>query len=58
MNLQLIIPMSGIGRRFLNAGYKIPKPLIKVDNIEIIAHVSKIFPEITSIIFICKIEKS
>ena len=53
MNLQLIIPMSGIGRRFLNAGYKIPKPLIKVDNIEIIAHVSKIFPEITSIIFIC-----
>ena len=29
--MQIIIPMSGIGKRFVNAGYKHPKPLIGVD---------------------------
>ena len=29
--MQLIIPMSGIGNRFIQAGYKIPKPLIEVE---------------------------
>ena len=28
MKFQLIIPMSGIGKRFQEAGYKKPKPLI------------------------------
>jgi len=31
--MQIIIPMSGIGKRFIEAGYKDPKPLIKVDGI-------------------------
>ena len=30
-NIQLIIPMSGIGKRFIEAGYTTPKPLIEVD---------------------------
>ncbi len=51
--MQLIIPMSGIGERFLRAGYKIPKPLIKVENQEIISHVVNMFPGIKSIFFIC-----
>ena len=29
--MQLIIPMSGIGQRFIKSGYKIPKPLIEVE---------------------------
>ena len=51
--MQLIIPMSGLGERFLKAGYTVPKPLIKVENQEIISHVVNMFPGIKSIFFIC-----
>lgn len=52
-NLQLIIPMSGIGKRFKEAGYKDPKPLIEVDGKPIIEHVVNIFKNPKDIIFIC-----
>ena len=48
--------MSGLGSRFLEEGYKLPKPLIEVDNKEIISHVLNIFPEIYSVLFICNEE--
>ncbi len=48
--------MSGLGSRFLKEGYKLPKPLIKVDDKEIISHVLNIFPEIYSVLFICNEE--
>jgi UTP-glucose-1-phosphate uridylyltransferase len=35
-NIQLIIPMSGIGKRFIDSGYEDPKPLILVDDKPII----------------------
>ena len=35
-DVQIIIPMSGVGQRFVDAGYKTPKPLIIVDNKPII----------------------
>ena len=34
--LNIVIPMAGRGSRFANAGYVDPKPLIKVDGIEMI----------------------
>ena len=37
--VQIIIPMSGLGIRFKNAGYNEPKPLIMVDGKPIIEHV-------------------
>ena len=52
-NIQLIIPMSGIGKRFIEAGYKDPKPLIEVDGQPIIKHVVDLFPGVTDITFIC-----
>lgn len=52
-NIQLIIPMSGIGRRFLEAGYIEPKPLIIVDDKPIIEHVLGLFPGVTDVTFIC-----
>jgi len=52
-DIQLIIPMSGIGRRFIEAGYKDPKPLIEVDGKPIIAHVLDIFPGVEDVTFIC-----
>ena len=34
--MKVIIPMSGVGRRFVEAGYTDPKPLISVDGKPII----------------------
>lgn len=53
MKIQLVVPMSGIGERFKNAGYKTPKPFIKVIGKEIINHVVNMFWEIDRVIFIC-----
>jgi NDP-sugar pyrophosphorylase family protein len=52
-NIQLIIPMSGIGKRFIEAGYDNPKPLIIVEGKPIIQHVVEIFDNPEDIIFIC-----
>jgi NDP-sugar pyrophosphorylase family protein len=52
-NIQLIIPMSGIGKRFIEAGYKDPKPLIEVDGKPIIEHVVNLFPGVEDVTFIC-----
>ena len=51
--MKIIVPMSGIGKRFINAGYKDPKPLIIVDNKTIIEHVCNLFPKENDYIFIC-----
>jgi len=42
--MKVIIPMSGVGRRFVEAGYTDPKPLIIVDGQPIIKHVIDLFP--------------
>ena len=51
--MNIIIPMSGIGKRFIDAGYKVPKPLIMVDGKPIIEHVCNLFPGEESFTFIC-----
>lgn len=51
--VQIIIPMSGIGKRFIDAGYSEPKPLIEVDGIPIIEHVVNMFPGESNFTFIC-----
>ena len=50
---QIIIPMSGQGSRFKDAGFKLPKPLINVAGKPIIAYVIDLFPKETNFIFIC-----
>ena len=50
--MQLVIPMSGMGKRFLEKGYKVPKPLIKVSGRPIIEHIIEMYPGITNILFI------
>ena len=45
--------MSGIGKRFIDAGYKEPKPLIEVDGKPIIEHVCDLFPGESKFTFIC-----
>jgi NDP-sugar pyrophosphorylase family protein len=41
--MHIIIPMSGIGKRFVDAGYTVPKPLIVVEGKPIIQHVVELF---------------
>ena len=45
--------MSGIGNRFIEAGYALPKPLIVVDGMPIINHVCDLFPGEAKFTFIC-----
>lgn len=54
--MKIIIPMSGIGNRFLKAGYKDIKPLIEVDGKTIVEHAIDIFPQEEDFIFICNSE--
>jgi NDP-sugar pyrophosphorylase family protein len=52
-DVQIIIPMSGLGQRFVEEGYRDPKPLIIVDGKHIIEHVVNLFPNEQDITFIC-----
>lgn len=55
--VRIVIPMSGLGKRFIDAGYNIPKPLINVDNKPIIEHVINLFnKDKDDFIFICNNE--
>jgi NDP-sugar pyrophosphorylase family protein len=45
--------MSGLGKRFIDAGYKDPKPLIVIDGKPIIEHVCNLFPGEEKFTFIC-----
>ena len=51
--MHIVIPMSGFGERFRDAGYTVPKPLIEVEGLPIIAHVIQLFPSETQFTFIC-----
>jgi NDP-sugar pyrophosphorylase family protein len=45
--------MSGMGNRFIEAGYQTPKPLIAMDGMPIIEHVVRMFPTEEDFIFVC-----
>jgi len=49
-----IMPMAGIGERFQKEGYKLPKPLLKIGNLQMFLRSSKSFPRHYSWIFILK----
>ena len=51
--MQIIIPMSGSGSRFLSKGFKVPKPMIEVEAKAIIGHVVDMFPGDNDFLFIC-----
>jgi NDP-sugar pyrophosphorylase family protein len=52
MTYQVIIPMTGVGQRFVDAGYREIKPLIRVGGKSILEHVLKMFPGATRVICI------
>lgn len=55
--MQIIIPMAGIGERFVESGYITPKPLIKVSGRPILEYVCNMFDTNNDeFIFICNYE--
>ena len=54
--MQIVVPMSGIGKRFRDAGYTTPKYLIEVEGKKIIEHIISLFPGEENFIFICNQE--
>ena len=56
--MKIVIPMSGSGNRFIQAGYVDPKPLIPINGIPIIEYVINMFPNEPdeNFIFICRDE--
>lgn len=51
--MQLVIPMAGLGQRFADAGYKLPKPLIPVGGEAMVVRVVKNLPPASRTVFIC-----
>ena len=51
--VQIVVPMAGFGERFRAAGYRIPKPLIRVDGQPMVAHAVAPFPSSARITFVC-----
>ena len=51
--MKVLIPMAGRGDRFVDKGYKDPKPLIKVNGKMIIEYILEMFGDTDDITFIC-----
>lgn len=51
--MKIIIPMAGMGNRFLDQKYKEPKPLIYVNKKRIIEYILEMFDKNDDFIFIC-----
>jgi dTDP-glucose pyrophosphorylase len=52
----LLIPMAGAGQRFVDAGYSVPKPLIKVSGLPMIIQAARAVPETETQVFVCRSE--
>lgn len=50
--IQILIPMSGQGTRYQNAGYKMPKPLIPVSQVPMISRLLSNFPQNWTVTFV------
>jgi NDP-sugar pyrophosphorylase family protein len=50
--MQIVIPMAGLGQRFRDAGYLLPKPLIPVGGVPMIVRVVRDLPPAKRIVFV------
>jgi dTDP-glucose pyrophosphorylase len=51
-----LIPMAGAGQRFVEAGFTVPKPLIEIAGLPMIAHAAHSLPVPDLWIFVCRAE--
>lgn len=54
--INIVIPMAGMGQRFIDAGYKLPKPIININNRPMIDYVVKSLNIDANYIFVVKEE--
>jgi NDP-sugar pyrophosphorylase family protein len=54
--MKVVIPMTGLGKRFVEAGYVDPKPFLSVDGVPILRHVIDLFPGERDVLIICRPE--
>lgn len=52
--MQLVIPMAGLGRRFKEAGYRLPKPLLPVAGLPLAVRVARSLPHADRTVFVCR----
>jgi len=55
-NFTVVVPMCGKGSRFVKEGYKLPKPLLPIDNAPMFAGVVNCLPKHKDNVFICSEE--
>ena len=48
-----LIPIAGLGLRFKNKGYKIPKPLIPINGTPMFVSAARALPKADLYIFVC-----
>src|SRR5919198_1269338 len=51
-----LIPMAGAGKRFADAGYAVPKPLIPVAGLPMVVRAARALPATDHWIFVCRTE--
>lgn len=51
--MKIIVPMAGLGQRFIDKGYKDPKPMIEVGGKRIIKYIIDMFNKDDEFVFIC-----
>ena len=51
--MQIVVPMAGLGKRFADAGYTLPKPLIRVGGVPMIVQVIRDLPAAERIVCVC-----
>lgn len=54
--MQLVVPMAGLGQRFLDAGYRLPKPLIPVDGLPMVVRACADLPPFVHSVFVVNSE--
>ncbi len=50
--MQLVVPMAGLGKRFQDAGYAVPKPLIPVAGVPMVVRVVRSLPAASRAVFV------
>lgn len=50
--MQLVVPMAGLGQRFADVGYALPKPLIPVDGLPMVARAVQDYPATDRQVFV------
>jgi NDP-sugar pyrophosphorylase family protein len=51
--MQIVVPMAGLGKRFADVGYTVPKPLIPIGGVPMVVRVVQNLPRADRTVFVC-----